>query len=90
MRKLMQSAFYSFLVTLFGMSWYYVIGLFVTLSQGGDIGKFLVDCVTGGVVCFALFTFIFYELAGALEEMNRPRNRDEDSKKDDDRKDGKS
>jgi hypothetical protein len=86
-RKLIQSAFYSFLLTLFGMSWYYVIGMVLTLSQNGDLVKFAQDCLVGGVVCFAFLTFVFYELAGSLERLNRPR--DENERKDGEPKDPK-
>jgi hypothetical protein len=86
-KKLIESAFYGFLLTLFGMSWYYVIGLALTLAQGGDIGKFAGDTLVGGLLCWGFFTFVLYELAGLREQLNRPRSED---KKDDpkDPKDG--
>ena len=77
MNRFAQSGFYSFLVTLYGMCFYYGIGVAVTLAQGGDLVKFFWDCLTGGFVLFIFLWFVFYELTGAFERLNQPRDKDD-------------
>jgi hypothetical protein len=81
-KRLIQSAFYSFFMTLYGLCFYYAIGLALTLAQGEDVAKFLVDTLIAGVLCFGFLTYVFYELTGLFEKANQPRDdrKDEDSK----------
>jgi cation transporter-like permease len=82
--RLAQSAFYSFLVTLYGTCIYYAIGVLLTLSQGGDVVKFFLDTLVAGGVLFVFLWFVFYELTGAFERLNKrdPEDRSRDKKDD--------
>src|SRR5262249_26006837 len=81
--RLLQSGFYSFLVTLYGTSIYYVIGLLLTLGQGGDVVKFFMDTLVAGCFFFVMMWFVFYELTGAFERLNRCGGGDDKDEKDD-------
>jgi len=82
--RLLQSGFYSFLVTLYGTSIYYVVGLLLTLGQGGDVVKFFLDTLTAGCIFFVMMWFVFYELSGAFERLNRRDGDDQTKDKKDD------
>ncbi len=79
--RLVQSGFYSFLVTLYGTSIYYAIGMLLTLGQGGDVVKFFLDTLVAGAILFAFLWYVFYELTGAFERLNR-RDPNDDTKSD--------
>jgi len=85
MKRLIESAFYSFLFTLYGSCLYYAVGVFYTLSQNGDVVKFFLDTLIGAAICFFALTFVFWEISGAFHEMNK-RGRDQERK--DEKKDG--
>lgn len=78
MKKLIEAAFYAGLFTLYGGSFYFLFGLLMTLSSGGETSKFIGDFIVGCIVAFVGFTFIMYEIQGMFEELNKPRKRDDD------------
>lgn len=82
--RLVQSGFYSFLVSLYGTSIYYTIGVLVTLGQGGDVVEFFLNTLLAGVVVFLALWFVFYELIGSLERLNKrdPKGPSADKKND--------
>jgi hypothetical protein len=75
--KLAQSALYSFIVTLFGSSFYCLYGVMQVTLQKASFANFLGDWFISTLVCFAFFTFIFHELGKMFEELNKPRRHDE-------------
>ena len=90
MMRLTQASLYSFITTCYGGCFYFAFGVFTTLAQKGNIAEFLGNFVVSMLVCFAAFTFIFYELMGAFEELNRPRNAAEQNGQKDEKKDAES
>ncbi len=75
--RLAQASLYALLTTCYGGCFYFAFGVFSTLVQKGNIAEFLGNFLVSMLVCFAAFTFIFYEVMGAFEELNRPRNSSE-------------
>ncbi|MBX9571817.1 MAG: hypothetical protein K2X77_23190 [Candidatus Obscuribacterales bacterium] len=71
--KLAQSALYSSIVTIFGSSVYCLFGLAQVMLQKGSFSQFVGDWFVSTIACFALFTFIFYELGKMFDELNKPR-----------------
>jgi hypothetical protein len=87
MNRVLQSLFYAFLFTLFGGSIYYSLGVFMTLAQGGNVVDFFFETLKACFVLWLFLSFVFYELTGAFERLNQPRDRDErknDGKPEDD------
>lgn len=79
--RLTQSAFYSFLFTLYGGCFYFAIGTFLTIAQHGSIPEFLGSFVVSMLACFVLLWFVFHEIMGAFEELNKRGRRDEEEHK---------
>ena len=77
MQRLLSSAVYGFLLTLYGGSIYYFLGYLYTVSQGGNVVKFASDTLAGCLIAFLAFTFFLYDLSGRL---NEPRKKDDDTK----------
>lgn len=91
MRKWFQSAFYSGLFMLYGGCFYFFFGMLFTMANHGDFSKFVGDFIVSMIVGFVALTFVMYEIHGMFEELNKPRNRDENkdpNKKDSDDNDG--
>lgn len=81
--------FYSFLFSLYGGCFYFAFGLLNALATGHDTTSFIGDFFAGMLVCFVFLAFVFYELIGMFEELNKPRSKDKDPDNDDsDRCDG--
>lgn len=84
MSRFARAGFISALFTIYGGSIYYVIALFSALATpGGDIAKAFVDTLLGCFVCWIFFTVIFYEILGAFDELNKPRQRRDQENRDD-------
>lgn len=86
--RLAQASLYAFITSCYGGCFYFAIGVFSTLAQKGNIAEFLGNFIVSMLVCFAALTFIFYEVMGAFEELNRPRDRDNRDGTKDENKDG--
>lgn len=71
MNRIVQSAFYGLLVTIYGTSIYYALGVLFTLSQGGDVVQFFAETVKSGIFFFLIMWLLFYELTGAFERLNK-------------------
>lgn len=77
-----KSLLYSFFVTLYFMCFYYAFGVAQTLFQGGDLVKFFFDTIIVGTVIWGFLSFLMYDLIGAFEKLNKPRDQDEKDKND--------
>lgn len=88
MNRTIQAMFYAFLFTMFGGSIYYALGVAVTLAQGGDVVEFFTDTVIACTVLWLFLSYVFYDLAGAFERMNK-RDTDDNKKDDGDKPEGK-
>lgn len=82
--RLLNAALTSLLFTVFGGSFYYAISIALTLSKGGDVVQTFSETVQGCFLLWVILTFVFYEIAGAFEELNKPRNRTDDRNDKDD------
>lgn len=72
-----QSVLYGLIVTISGGSFYYFYAVLMALANGTSVIQAFVDTLIGCLVCWAFFTFVFYEIAGALKKLNTPRRRDD-------------
>ena len=70
LNKLLQSALYSGLFTIFGGSMYFLLSLVSATAANGDVNKVIFDCFTGSVLCWLFLTYVFYEILGAFERLN--------------------
>ena len=73
--RLSLAAVYSFVVTLFSSSLYCLYGVAQAVSQRGDLSKFMGDWLVSTIVCFGIFTFIFYELGRLFDDLNKINRR---------------
>lgn len=76
MGKLGKSFTLSGVFTLYIMCFYYGIGVFVTIAQGGNVVEFAGSSIVAAIVCFVFLTFAIYQLLESFEELNRPRDTD--------------
>ncbi len=76
--RLINAALTSLLFTIFGGSFYYAISVVLTLSKGGDVVQTFSETVQGCFLLWVILTFVFYEIAGAFAELNKPRNKSAD------------
>lgn len=87
--RLANALLYSLLFSLYGGSFYFAFGLLHAFATGQDTSSFLGDFIGAMLVCFVFLAFVFYEVIGMFEELNKPRSKDKDPDNDDsDRCDG--
>ncbi|HEY9712251.1 MAG TPA: hypothetical protein V6C72_02200 [Chroococcales cyanobacterium] len=77
MGKLGKSLTMSGVFTLYIMCFYYGIGVFMTLAQGGDVEAFAGQSIIVALACYGLIAYGCYQILDWVELNNRPRETDQ-------------
>lgn len=75
--RLSRAAGVSAIFTLFGACFYFGIGTFLTIAQGGNPVQFFFECLIGTFVCWVALTLFLEPIMGRFDEINKPRPRND-------------
>lgn len=77
--RLSRAAGVSAIFTLFGACFYFGLGVLYTIASGGNAAQFALEALLGTFVCWVALTFILEPIMGAFDEINKPRQRDDNA-----------